>query len=239
MNDVSFDLWKGETLGIVGRNGSGKSTLLQLLCGIINPSSGKVDIRGRIAALLELGSGFNPEFTGRENIYLNGTLLGLRKKEIDERIDSIIEFSEIEEYIDQPVKQYSSGMLVRLAFSVITNVDADILVIDEALAVGDAYFNQKCMRFFRRFKRRGSLVFVSHDANAIIDLCDRAILLDKGKIVSTGRPKYVIDEYTKRVREEIKRKNMEEEDEAYISDTEGEIIEVKRGIDGGITGQKL
>ena len=154
VKEVSFDLRKGETLGIVGRNGSGKSTLLQLLSGILNPSSGEIEVNGRVAALLELGSGFNPEFTGRENIYLNGTLLGLKKRDVDDRIQKIIEFAEIGDYIDQPVKKYSSGMVVRLAFSVITNVDADILIIDEALAVGDSYFIQKCMRFFSRFKKR-------------------------------------------------------------------------------------
>ena len=143
LENISFELRRGETLGIVGRNGSGKSTLLQIICGILVPTGGCIEKRGKIAALLELGSGFNPEFTGRENIYLNASLMGLKKKDIETRIERIIKFAEIEEYIDQPVKTYSSGMVVRLAFSVITNVDADILIIDEALAVGDAFFNQK------------------------------------------------------------------------------------------------
>ena len=156
VEDISFKIRRGETVGIVGKNGSGKSTLLQMICGTVNPTSGEISSRGKIAALLELGSGFNPEFTGRENVYLNGMLLGLTQKEIREKMERIIEFSEIDEFIDQPVKTYSSGMIVRLAFSVIVNVNADILIIDEALAVGDAFFRQKCMRFLRRFKKNGS-----------------------------------------------------------------------------------
>ena len=151
---------------------------------------------GKVAALLELGSGFNPDFSGRENIYLNASLLGLNKKEINERIERIIEFAELEEFIEQPVKTYSSGMVVRLAFSVITNVDADILIVDEALAVGDAFFNQKCIRFFNRFKDKGSIIFVSHDANAVMSLCDRAVLMDKGRCKQIGSPKEVIETYT-------------------------------------------
>ena len=190
VEDISFKIKRGETVGIVGKNGSGKSTLLQMICGTVNPTSGKISSRGKIAALLELGSGFNPEFTGRENVYLNGMLLGLTQKEIREKMERIIEFSEIDEFIDQPVKTYSSGMIVRLAFSVIVNVNADILIIDEALAVGDAFFRQKCMRF---------LLFVSHDASAIMSICDRAILLEKGKIKIEGSPKRVIEEYTRNI----------------------------------------
>ena len=202
VEDISFKIKRGETIGIVGKNGSGKSTLLQMICGTVNPTSGEISSRGKIAALLELGSGFNPEFTGRENVYLNGMLLGLTQKEIREKMERIIEFSEIDEFIDQPVKTYSSGMIVRLAFSVIVNVDADILIIDEALAVGDAFFRQKCMRFLRRFKKNGSLLFVSHDASAIMSICDRAILLEKGKIKIEGSPKRVIEEYTKNIQTE-------------------------------------
>lgn len=183
LNDVSFHLQAGETLGIVGRNGSGKSTLLQIICGTLTPTSGSVKVTGRIAALLELGAGFNPEFTGRENVLLNASIYGLDKADIHGRMESIIAFAEIGEFIDQPVKHYSSGMFVRLAFAVIVHVDADILIIDEALAVGDALFSQKCMRFLEKFKERGSILFVSHDSGAITKLCDRALWLDKGKVM--------------------------------------------------------
>ena len=183
LKNVSFEVRKGETIGIIGRNGSGKSTLLQMICGTLNPTSGFVKTTGRIAALLELGSGFNPEFTGRENVYLNAAVLGLTKKEIDERFDQIAAFAEIGEFIEQPVKTYSSGMMVRLAFGVIAHVDADILVVDEALAVGDVFFTQKCMRFIENFQKAGgTLLFVSHDTNAILKLCRHGILLQNGMI---------------------------------------------------------
>ena len=207
LENISFELRRGETLGIVGRNGSGKSTLLQIICGILVPTNGCIEKRGKIAALLELGSGFNPEFTGRENIYLNASLFGLKKKDIEARIGKIIEFAEIEKFIDQPVRTYSSGMIVRLAFSVITNVDADILIIDEALAVGDAFFNQKCMRFFRSFKERGSILFVSHDSNAVMSLCDRAVLMENGKCRQIGKPKDVIETYTSIIQEEAQNRS--------------------------------
>ena len=203
VDNVSFGVKKGETLGIVGKNGSGKSTLLQMLCGVLEPTGGSIKKKGKVAALLELGSGFNPDFSGRENIYLNASLLGLNKKEINERIERIIEFAELEEFIEQPVKTYSSGMVVRLAFSVITNVDADILIVDEALAVGDAFFNQKCIRFFNRFKDKGSIIFVSHDANAVMSLCDRAVLMDKGRCKQIGSPKEVIETYTSIVQKDV------------------------------------
>jgi lipopolysaccharide transport system ATP-binding protein len=180
LNDVSFEVKKGETVGIVGRNGSGKSTLLQLICGILSPTSGLVQINGRVAALLELGSGFNPEFTGRENVYLNGAVLGLTNAQVNARFDDIAAFADIGEFIEQPVKTYSSGMMVRLAFAVIAHVDADILVIDEALAVGDAVFTQKCMRFLRRFMEKGTILFVSHDVSSVNNLCQLAVWLDHG-----------------------------------------------------------
>jgi homopolymeric O-antigen transport system ATP-binding protein len=180
LHDVSFEVKKGETVGIIGRNGSGKSTLLQLICGTLTPTGGSVQTNGRVAALLELGSGFNPEFTGRENIYMNGTVLGLSTEEIDARFDEIAAFADIGEFIEQPIKTYSSGMLVRLAFAVIAHVDADILVIDEALAVGDAVFTQKCMRFLRRFMEKGTILFVSHDINSVNNLCRLAVWLDHG-----------------------------------------------------------
>jgi len=181
LREVSFEIKKGETAGIIGRNGSGKSTLLQIVCGILNPTSGSIQTNGRIAALLELGSGFNPEFTGRENVYLGASLYGLTQQEIDSRFEKIVSFSEISEFIDQPVKTYSSGMFVRLAFSLAAHVDADILVIDEALAVGDVFFQQKCMRFLRNFQEAGgSILFVSHDSGAVLSLCKKALLLFSG-----------------------------------------------------------
>jgi len=195
LRDVSFEVKKGETIGIIGLNGSGKSTLLQLICGILSPTSGTVESQGRIAALLELGSGFNPEFTGRENVYLNGTVLGLSAREVDAKFDDIAKFADIGEFINQPVKQYSSGMYVRLAFAVMANVDADILVIDEALAVGDMLFSQKCMRFLRKFKNDGTVFFVSHDSGAVVNLCDRAVWLDRGEIQAIGPAKYVSERY--------------------------------------------
>ena len=197
LRNISFDLRRGESIGIVGKNGSGKSTLLQLICGTLKPSQGEVIVNGKIAALLELGSGFNPEFSGRENVYLNASLLGLNKQEIQERLDDILAFADIGNYVDQPVRAYSSGMVVRLAFSVIAHVDADILIVDEALSVGDAYFTQKCMRFIQRFQEKGSLLFVSHDANAILSLCNRALLINKGELKRIGTPKEVIEDYTK------------------------------------------
>jgi len=160
---ASFEIRKGETVGIIGRNGSGKSTLLQIVCGTLYPSDGQVEVNGRVAALLELGSGFNPEFTGRENVYMNGAILGLTEAQIDAKYAAIVAFADIGNFIDQPVKTYSSGMMVRLAFAVIAHVDADILVVDEALSVGDAFFVQKCMRFLRNFMKTGTILFVSHD----------------------------------------------------------------------------
>ena len=195
LRDVSFDVQKGETVGIIGRNGSGKSTLLQMICGTLNPTSGSVETHGRIAALLELGSGFNPEFTGRENVYLNASVLGLSKAEIDDRYDDVVAFADIGNFIDQPVKTYSSGMMVRLAFAVIAHVDADILVIDEALAVGDAFFTQKCMRFLRDFMQDGTVLFVSHDTGSIKNLCNRAIWVEKGVVLQNGTPKDICDQY--------------------------------------------
>ena len=196
LRDISFEVQTGRTVGIIGRNGSGKSTLLQILCGTLSPTGGSVEIRGRVAAMLELGSGFNPEFTGRENVYMNGMVLGLTHEQIDHRFDSIAAFADIGDFIEQPVKTYSSGMMVRLAFAVIAHVDADILVIDEALAVGDAVFGQKCMRFLRRFKQQGTVLFVSHDTSSVVNLCAEAIWLDKGEVRMRGRAKDVAEAYT-------------------------------------------
>jgi lipopolysaccharide transport system ATP-binding protein len=193
--DVSFEVHRGETVGVIGRNGAGKSTLLQILCGTLSPSSGTIERRGRIAALLELGSGFNPEFTGRENIYLNGAVLGLSREQIEARFDLIESFADIGDVLDQPIKTYSSGMVMRLAFAVIAHVDADIMVIDEALAVGDAYFTQKCMRFLRGFMSRGTVIFVSHDSGAVLNLCQRVVWLEQGRLKALGLPRELMSEY--------------------------------------------
>ncbi len=195
VENVSFEVKKGETLGIIGRNGSGKSTLLQLIVGTLSPTSGSVEIDGRIAALLELGAGFHPEFTGRENVFLNAALLGLSSHEIAARLEDMLAFADIGGAIDQPVKTYSSGMIVRLAFAVIAHVSADILIIDEALAVGDAFFVQKCMRFLRAFMEQGTVLFVSHDSAAIINLCDRALWLENGQVQINGSSKMVTERY--------------------------------------------
>lgn len=201
LDGVSFEVKKGETLGVIGRNGSGKSTLLQVMSGVLHPTSGTVEIDGRVAALLELGAGFHPEFTGRENIFLNASLFGLSKQETEDRVDAILSFADIGSYIDQAVKTYSSGMHVRLAFAVIAHVQADILLIDEALAVGDAFFVQKCMRFLREFMERGTVVFVSHDSTAVLSLCRKALLLDQGRVLGLGEAKMVCDRYLQHLHE--------------------------------------
>ena len=202
LNDVSFEVNKGETVGIVGRNGSGKSTLLQLVCGILKPTSGTVQVNGRISALLELGAGFNPEFTGRENVYFQGAVMGFSKAEMNARFDAIAAFADIGEFIDQQVRTYSSGMFVRLAFAVNAFSDAEIFIVDEALAVGDIFFQQKCMRFLSTFKSRGgTTLFVSHDTNAILTLCDRAIMLAPpgDESMRIGNAAEICKEYVKRL----------------------------------------
>ncbi len=196
LTNISFKVSQGETVGILGLNGSGKSTLLQIIVGVLQPTQGTVDTTGRIAALLELGAGFNDEFTGRENAYLNGAILGVDRNEMEKRFSEIASFAEIGEFMDQPVKTYSSGMKLRLAFAVLTQINPDILVIDEALAVGDAYFQHKCSQKIRKFKDEGkTLIFVSHSPGDIKSLCDRAILLEKGKIIRDGKADEVIDYY--------------------------------------------
>jgi lipopolysaccharide transport system ATP-binding protein len=196
LEGVTFDVPRGETVGIIGRNGSGKSTLLQIICGTLNPTHGKVTVNGRIAALLELGAGFNPEFTGRENVYLNAAILGLTRREVDERFDAIARFADIGQFIDQPVKTYSTGMYVRLAFATAINVDPDILVVDEALAVGDEAFRRKCYARIEEIQDRGStILFVSHNAQTIVQLCSRAILFDAGELILQGDPKTVTGQY--------------------------------------------
>ena len=209
LKDVSFEVMKGETVGIIGRNGSGKSTLLQIICGTLSLTSGSTTTHGRIAALLELGSGFNTEFTGRENVYMNASVLGLTKQEIDARFDEIAAFADINDFIEQPLKNYSSGMMMRLAFSVAIHVDADILIVDEALSVGDVYFVQKCMRFIRDFQSKGgTLIFVSHDTGAVINLCDRAIYLENGSTKSIGIAKEVVTKYLEESQDKVTAKGL-------------------------------
>ncbi|XYI39402.1 ABC transporter ATP-binding protein [Cupriavidus necator] len=196
LNNVSFEVRKGETVGIVGRNGSGKSTLLQIICGTLAQSAGEVEVRGRIAALLELGSGFNPEYTGRENVFLNGQLLGLSRQEVHDRFADIVHFADIGDFIDQPVKTYSSGMFVRLAFAVAVNVEPDILVVDEALAVGDIQFQLKCIDKMEEIRARGTTVlFVSHGLEQVRRFCQRAIWLDRSHLRMVGDANHVADAY--------------------------------------------
>jgi len=204
LRDVSFEIEKGETIGIIGRNGSGKSTLLQLICGTLTPTGGNVETRGRVAALLELGSGFNPEFTGRENVYMNGALLGLDKKEIDIRFDDIAGFADIGDFIEQPVKMYSSGMYVRLAFAINIMSQPDIMIVDEALAVGDMKFQAKCMTALKRRQETGTTVlFVSHDVGTIKSLCSRGIYLEHGEMKNIGTAANVAEQYIRVMREEM------------------------------------
>ena len=196
LKDVSLEVRRGETVGIVGRNGCGKSTLLQVICGILQPSAGTVETRGRIAALLELGAGFDGAFSGRENVYLNGAIHGRTRAEMDERFEAIATFADIGEFIERPVKTYSSGMFVRLAFATAVNVDPAILVVDEALAVGDEAFQRKCFARIEQIRDRGAtILFVSHSAQTIIHLCDRAVLMDAGEKLMEGRPKEVVANY--------------------------------------------
>lgn len=196
LRDVSFDVAKGETVGIIGRNGSGKSTLLQVICGTLAPTTGTFEAQGRISALLELGSGFNPEFTGRENVYMNASILGLSQEEIDEKYESIVAFADIGGFVEQPVRTYSSGMVVRLAFAVAASVEPDILVVDEALAVGDVLFQNKCYRKFHEIKEAGhTIFFVTHSPDLIVRHCNRAILLEAGRLHYLGDPKEAVNRY--------------------------------------------
>ncbi len=200
LRNVSMNISKGETIGIIGRNGSGKSTLLQIICGIVQPSSGSVETKGRISALLELGAGFNPEFSGRENVYINASIMGFSDREIDKKFSKIIDFAEIGDFIDEPVKTYSSGMYVRLAISIPLNVEPNIPVVDEALSVGDTYFQSKCFAKFREFQKMGvTILFVTHDMGAITRHCSKVYLLEDGKVHSSGDPKTLIDQYNRLV----------------------------------------
>jgi lipopolysaccharide transport system ATP-binding protein len=198
LKEINIDVYKGETIGIIGENGSGKSTLLSIICGNLAPTCGEITVRGRISALLQLGAGFNPEFTGRENVYVNGIVLGSTKGHIDERFDEIAKFADIGDFMNHPVKTYSSGMFVRLAFAVAINVDPDILIIDEALAVGDMAFQRKCYARMESIKRSGAtIVFVSHALETVLDICDRAVLLHGGESLFTGKAKETVARYQK------------------------------------------
>ena len=196
LHNVSFDVKRGETVGIIGTNGSGKSTILKIITGVLNPSGGHVEIDGRISALLELGAGFNMEYTGIENIYLNGTMIGFSKEEIDAKMQDILDFADIGDFVHQPVKTYSSGMFVRLAFAVAINIDPEILIVDEALSVGDVFFQAKCYKKFEDFKKMGkTILFVSHDLGSISKYCDRVVLLNRGKKLAEGTPKEMVSMY--------------------------------------------
>ncbi|PID77323.1 MAG: ABC transporter ATP-binding protein [Deltaproteobacteria bacterium] len=227
LRDISFTIARGKSVGIVGQNGSGKSTLLQILCGTLGATSGFYRTNGRIAALLELGSGFNPEFTGRENVYMNGSVLGLTSREIDERFTAIADFAAIGNFIEQPVKTYSSGMMVRLAFAVAINVDPEILVIDEALAVGDELFQRKCFSRIESIRQRGAtILFVSHSVGAVLELCDTAILLDQGEKLAEGSPKYITSRYQKLIYSPADRR--ESVRNSIIREKEEEVAEERR-----------
>ena len=226
LRNISLDVHKGETVGIIGRNGSGKSTLLQIIAGTLSPTAGDVDVQGRVAALLELGSGFNPDYTGRENIYMNGTILGLSREEIDSYYEEIIDFADIGDFIDQPVKSYSSGMAVRLAFSVQAMVPKEILIVDEALAVGDELFQRKCFAKIDEFKKQGgTILFVSHAGSTIVELCDRAMMLDSGDSLMVGPSKKVVNLYQKLIyapsdRKEALRDEIRRQAESYAAQEE-------------------
>ena len=214
LNDVSFNVNKGEILGIIGKNGSGKSTILKIITSVLTPTSGECIVKGKIAALLELGAGFNMEYTGIENIYLNGQMIGFSKDEMDKKLQDIIDFADIGEHIYQPVKTYSSGMFARLAFSVAISVDPDILIVDEALSVGDVFFQNKCYRRFEEFRERGkTILFVTHDMGSVIRYCNRCVLLNAGKKVAEGKPQEMVDLY-KRIMVGQWNENEESSDEA-------------------------
>ena len=251
LRNVSFDVKKGECVGIIGTNGAGKSTILKIITGVLNQTAGEVQINGRISALLELGAGFNMEYTGIENVYLNGTMIGFTREEIDAKMDEILEFADIGDFVNQPVKTYSSGMFVRLAFAVAINIDPEILIVDEALSVGDVFFQLKCFKKFEEFKKNGkTILFVSHDLSSIEKYCDKAILLDHGKNIAEGIPIDIINKYKKimtgmtaeEVEEQEKRKkelqdsfeeegndSQEDKNEEIISDVRSEEEQIENG----------
>lgn len=224
LKDVSFEVHKGETVGIIGTNGSGKSTILKIITGVLQPTMGSLNVDGRISALLELGAGFNMEYTGIENIYLNGTMMGFTREEIDARLEDILQFADIGDFVYQPCKTYSSGMFVRLAFAVAINIDPEILIVDEALSVGDVFFQVKCYHKFEEFKKMGkTILFVSHDLGSISKYCDRVILLNKGTKVAEGKPKEIVDLYKQiLVKQEQKLDTEEPKEEKEIKVKDGD-----------------
>lgn len=244
LRNINLDVYRGETLGIVGQNGSGKSTLLQIVAGTLTPTTGTIKVDGRISALLELGSGFNPEFTGRQNVFFNGQVLGLSREEVLNKFDSIAAFAEIGSFIDRPVKTYSSGMVVRLAFAVVANIEPSILIVDEALAVGDAKFQARCMKRIRQLKEQGvTVLFVSHDPSSVKMLCNRAVLMNHGLILDIDRPKEVINHYIALLSSD--KKEIESLDDIYKNDapkqTEVDLNSQNNSIDEKISrhGNKL
>lgn len=233
LKNVSLSVSRGETVGIVGRNGSGKSTLLQLICGTVRQTAGEIQVNGRIAALLELGAGFNPEFTGRENVHLNAAILGMSQREITDRFESIERFAEIGEFIDRPVKTYSSGMYIRLAFATAINADPELLIIDEALAVGDEAFQRKCFARLEEIQEAGgTILFVSHSAGSVLSLCNRAILLDEGEKLADGQPKFVVNQYQRLLNASPDNRNQIRED---IRNTSADtMVEERDELDEGV-----
>ena len=220
LHNVSFEVKKGQTVGIIGTNGSGKSTMLKIITGVLSATEGNVDVEGRISALLELGAGFNQEYTGMENIYLNGTMMGYSKEEVDLRLQTILDFADIGDFINQPVKTYSSGMFVRLAFAVAINIDPEILIVDEALSVGDVFFQAKCYHKFEEFKKNGkTILMVSHDLGSIAKYCDKVILLNKGHLVEEGEPKEIVDLYKQILVSEAEGRELDEK-QPEIDDVE-------------------
>lgn len=234
LKDVSFEIKKGETFGIIGKNGSGKSTLLKIIAGVLTPSGGELEVRGKVSALLELGIGFNPDMTGLENIYFSGTIMGFTREEMDAKVDDILAFADIGDFIDQPMKTYSSGMFVRLAFAVATKVDPEILVVDEALAVGDIFFQSKCTLLMKRMIESGvTLLYVSHDTSSVTNLCRKAIYLENGMVKTMGEAISVADHYLKDMRQLIYRASPERELPA------GELLDVEQGIAADNSGLAL
>lgn len=230
LNNISFDVKTGECVGIIGTNGSGKSTVLKIITGVLNPTDGNVMVNGRISALLELGAGFNMEYTGIENVYLNGTMIGFTREEIDRKLDDILAFADIGDFVNQPVKTYSSGMFVRLAFAVAINIDPEILIVDEALSVGDVFFQSKCYHKFEEFKKQGkTILFVSHDLSSISKYCDRVILINKGVKLAEGTPKDMVDMYKKVLVNQLddggeEEKKTDEEDVKQVLDIRNESV---------------
>lgn len=225
LSDICMDIHKGECVGIIGTNGAGKSTLLKIITGVLNPSSGTVEVNGKISALLELGAGFNMEYTGIENIFINGRMTGFSKNEVEKKLQSILDFADIGDFVYQPVKTYSSGMFVRLAFAVAINIEPDILIVDEALAVGDVFFQAKCFKKFEEFKNQGkTILFVSHALGTIQKYCDRVVLLNKGQKMAEGTPKKIIDLYNKQLADDVK-ENKEAASGAGSQDRDKELDE--------------